>query len=722
MNRMLLSSRLLIPTTIIGINILLWSGILIVRDGVIIQRDFNFPFFNENFIKQYYPIWNDIASNPNIENLPRLIIYLPFITMAALGVEVTIILKVLIIATFGFLTLSMYLLCSNVLKRSSITVNGYQWISLGSAFIFAYNPITLYFAQSISLLISLGALPLLLYFIVNKINSKYFPLFMTFALLISLAHPFNFLMNVSIGCLFLLVTNLHRKRYKLLLVKSGVTAVTFLLIFSWFLLPYIQNPLSSIELGREYVLSRPAYESVSDNDPLKIFFLERDMFTSVNTEPPIFLGSMVHYASLAALIIIALSGNLYRKATIGTRYLIITFSVGFLICTLLAMGDNGPFGQSYYDFISNSSVGWIFRSPLKFQMYQTFFIIPLFAISATLLKQKLKKHKINPLIGITIIFIFIGSSAYGIYDANVFTFMPINLPSEYFEINDLLNKQQGKGFRVIYYPLYDGSPTKWSLDHRILPFEAKSSQVQTYQISNNYNYVMEILYRYPFFNSTYYDLMAAIGVKYIIYHNDICMYYVLCIDEVNLQRLLRSEDVKPLYAKNDWYLFEILNRQVNAVYLADSLTLIDEDPQIAAIDVYSLDHRRINNNTTPIQYSREDPTTLRVHFNISSPSLLVLPETYDKGWKALINNQSIDSIKTFGAINGFPISKEGEYNVVIKYEPQKWFEVGGVIAIFTFISYIVLSTKGTILVTKARMFKSQIVTRHKINFGRKRNQ
>ncbi len=82
-----LGSGIAISITIIGLNVLLWSGILIVNEGVIIYRDFNFPYVSENFVKAYYPIWDDKSSQSTIEDLPRTMIYLPFITMAALGLE-----------------------------------------------------------------------------------------------------------------------------------------------------------------------------------------------------------------------------------------------------------------------------------------------------------------------------------------------------------------------------------------------------------------------------------------------------------------------------------------------------------------------------------------------------------------------------------------------------------------------------------------------------------
>jgi len=51
---------------LIFINIIFLFGI-IVPNGTVIQRDFNFPLFNENFITYSTYMWNDLASQSNID-------------------------------------------------------------------------------------------------------------------------------------------------------------------------------------------------------------------------------------------------------------------------------------------------------------------------------------------------------------------------------------------------------------------------------------------------------------------------------------------------------------------------------------------------------------------------------------------------------------------------------------------------------------------------------
>src|SRR2546428_5941629 len=95
-------SKLVIPCLLIVPNVLLWAGILTV-DGVVIQRDFNFPIVNDNFEGSYFPLWNDVTSQTNIERLPRLVMMSPFILLSVLGVEAVIILKIILLNTFTFI-------------------------------------------------------------------------------------------------------------------------------------------------------------------------------------------------------------------------------------------------------------------------------------------------------------------------------------------------------------------------------------------------------------------------------------------------------------------------------------------------------------------------------------------------------------------------------------------------------------------------------------------
>jgi len=64
---MIKRKQLFIFAILVTANVVLFSGI-ISTDGIIMSKDFSFPIRNENFQKYYFPLWNDLSSQPNFEN------------------------------------------------------------------------------------------------------------------------------------------------------------------------------------------------------------------------------------------------------------------------------------------------------------------------------------------------------------------------------------------------------------------------------------------------------------------------------------------------------------------------------------------------------------------------------------------------------------------------------------------------------------------------------
>lgn len=106
-------------------------------------------------------------------------------------------------------------------------------------------------------------------------------------------------------------------------------------------------------------------------------------------------------------------------------------------------------------------------------------------------------------------------------------------------------------------------------------------------------------------------------------------------------------------------------------------------------------------------YKKIDPTKYEVKIkNATRPYVMSLAESYDPLWVAYTNTNSDDasandnsnlkkrSIPLFSIINGFYITKTGDYTLTVEYEPQKWLLEGGIISASTVISilaYVILS-------------------------------
>ena len=187
-----LSSFKALPLILILLgNLTIWSGV-ISAEGFIMTGDFSFPIRNENFEKHYFPLWNDLRSQTNIERIPRLLIVAPYLLLSELGIDVSNILKTFLVSTYVILTLSMYLFLESIQQHLFSKRYHKSWVfSLLAGFIFAYNPASLQFAGGISILFSVGILPLILSLILSRYNDRYLPFYVSCLLLLSIGHPFT---------------------------------------------------------------------------------------------------------------------------------------------------------------------------------------------------------------------------------------------------------------------------------------------------------------------------------------------------------------------------------------------------------------------------------------------------------------------------------------------------------------------------------------------------
>jgi len=94
-----------------------------------------------------------------------------------------------------------------------------------------------------------------------------------------------------------------------------------------------------------------------------------------------------------------------------------------------------------------------------------------------------------------------------------------------------------------------------------------------------------------------------------------------------------------------------------------------------------------------LNYTKINPTLWKVKVNATKPFMLSFAEAYDPLWEARIYKdgklvEKVRSIPLYSVINGFWIDKTGELEIVIRYTPQDWFEIGLIISAITFVSCI----------------------------------
>lgn len=691
---------------LIIINIIFLSGI-IIPDGTIIQRDFNFPLYNENFITYSTYMWNDLASQSNIEQTLRLFIRFPFILLAYFGVGIDIILKLMILVTYTFISISFFIFISEIFKISGF---GNRNVAMIASLFFAYNPVSLQFSGGISLLFSLGILPLLLFLILRyqEVNNIKFVILFSICLLFSIGHPFIFVMNIVISFLFsisIINSNIWSS-----IKKYFFITILFSSFFLWYIIPYISMGVSSVDIGHSSNLERRTFETVSDNTIYKILSLERDRFIYVNTFPTNEPHNLMHILSLGVLLAISFSVYLsgFRLFPIFIRRFILFLSIGYIFTSLLSLGTKSPIGELYWYFVSSTPIGFIIRSPLKFQLYQSFFLISLFIVSVSILLKKYNSISRSQYPLILLIVIFLGVSSYGIIDANTNSLKPINIPYQFFEINKIL-EEKNDTYKVMWYPRYNEIDTNWSKGHKIAAFDMKSSRKPTFNTATNYNFINYYLFDLPykskmFKTKEYYNFLLSISVKYIVFHND--RGYL--IDNNTLKDIKAKSDM--IYNKDNWYLFELKGKPANIIDARRNISLTEDvfrnaSPTDGIINVSDIEHIKNKDIVTKIilteykgdtqitNYTKIKPTLWKVNVNTSKPFLLSFSETYDKLWEATVyidgkKIEVIDPVPIYSVINGFWISETGNLEIVIRYKPQDWFDIGILISMIVLISCI----------------------------------
>jgi hypothetical protein len=105
-----------------------------------------------------------------------------------------------------------------------------------------------------------------------------------------------------------------------------------------------------------------------------------------------------------------------------------------------------------------------------------------------------------------------------------------------------------------------------------------------------------------------------------------------------------------------------------------------------------------NQPATILNYKRENPIKITATINATQPFTLAISEALDQSWTAYINGKQYKPTTLYLCINGFHINQTGLLDIIIEYEPQKWFHFGCAISLTTLIActaYLTLTNPKT---------------------------
>jgi hypothetical protein len=158
-----------------------------------------------------------------------------------------------------------------------------------------------------------------------------------------------------------------------------------------------------------------------------------------------------------------------------------------------------------------------------------------------------------------------------------------------------------------------------------------------------------------------------------------------------------------------WHGHETPEPLPNIIWLTNVSTYGYDTSYLDVVWLYSTDDPKetlediFQTNTTPAtvdNFEQVNPTLWQVQLNATEPYMLSFAESYDPLWVAEIRTndglKQYEPVPLYSVINGFWIDETGEYEVTIRYKPQRWFYYGAAVSLTTLtacIGYLIYDWK-----------------------------
>lgn len=330
------------------------------------------------YYNDLFYIWRDFNSTPNPDGIMRMPFRLPYLlTNGFLGPDITAYIYLLSIILFSFFSMYWFI-------RTFIVATNRSFIIL-SALFFAINPIFLGNLSKVGLQLGVACLPLALVSVRKYLDSKdkIWILPTILLLLMSLVHPFTFIINliVLVGYMLLEFKRLNWRQIAI----SGLVAVG--------LGAYIWLPLLSLGSVSRSQLETGGIES----DPASLIDVANTdglvegltLSKSVLVDFPVynsFYQPIYTISVLMGLAVILVALFLPTKADLYRRWLILCLGI-FAVLVVLADVSTEQI-RSLLIWVVNTPLGWAFRSPLKWQLYMPVVLSIALAVALSIYPKK----------------------------------------------------------------------------------------------------------------------------------------------------------------------------------------------------------------------------------------------------------------------------------------------------------------------------------------------
>lgn len=620
-----------------------------------------------------------------------------------------------------------FLLIKKALDIFSINNDvNYRIVAFLSSLIYVISPITITYrwGDTNSQVLSYAALPLLIYFSLSILFEQNISFLIVNAIVYSLiTYLISFcfcnitiLSNIVLPVLFFLIFNYKKVNWKSIILGIIIFALLFSpLIFSIILQGKLTVNILTEGISKEHkYIWLKAYETTITDYSILIFYPTK-LWMGLYSYNKYYLqpGVLLLWTLFIGLSMIV---SLHCKEKNVKKYAIFSFLLTSFSYSLTLL-PKGIFSIFYLNLIYNFDFLWAFKTAFdKFnyllQLSLLFLTTNYLILIAKITRRKYKLYLLLlSIYFITILIVgyplFSGLAAYDYYGQT----SKCNFPSDFLEFKSYMESilNEDKSAWVLYIPLAKGSWIKanwyYGLDYTIhlmgknTGCQAKLSNITSkifYLLSSpnlteNENLQIDLL-----------KLLILGNYKYIVIRKDINL-----TAQENLwigEKGIRNQIIN-FYALQKKYNFSEIKSFSTMYTLYVNPHVLGQIFLINDLEKY---------NFTKVIYEMINPTLYRAEINLTKPSMLGFAENYDPLWCAKVyeNGKEIKitkAIPLYGAINGFWINKTGLLEIIIEYEPQRWFYVdltvsaATLIACITYLIYDRASNRNKLIKNHLRM-------------------
>lgn len=426
----------------------------------------------------------------------------------------------------------------------------------------------------------------------------------------------------------------------------------------------------------------------------------------------------LYYSPLVSSLLYVIVGIiLYSFIRLRKDKSVLFLAALFFLAVFLVKGINPPFGEIYKLIFKEVAILQVFRNPFeKFGFLLSLVASVLVGMSIYEFKSSLgnKFGKYLYLFFILAIFFILG---FPLYTSLAFTnkFPPtddysigykVKVPEYYKDVDNWLNTQ-GNNFRYIGLPLKDEGITYiWEKGYAGVELPValfKSSGIIHTTSVPFFNQIVPQIEKTLLSDSDFSTLANLINAKYYLLRYDIDHKLRAMTDPAIVEQALinreKSGEVKKVAQFGQVSIWENLKWQDSTFYIARNIEKVKnfDNAKITNIDIslgdilieenISLNIQGIDQNILPsISYEKINSTKYVLDVkNSSGPFLLSFSELYNNGWNASYNNGQVVTphmrANLYG--NGWVIDREGDFEIIVEFAPQKWMDLGEKISVIS---------------------------------------